>query len=66
MGARKSDLKDLLSKNAIIDKGGRSFAVKQNIVIGTAAMIPFTKNKIELVKMTVHKSFRGKGVSKIL
>ena len=29
-------------------------------------MIPFTKNKIELAKMTVHKNFRGKGVSKIL
>ena len=64
----KSDLKDLLyPKNAIIDKGGEIFfAVKQNIVIGTAAMIPFPGNKIELAKMTVHKSFRGKGVSKIL
>lgn len=64
----KSDLKDLLyPKNAIIDKGGEIFfAVKQNIVIGTAAMIPFTENKIELAKMTVHKNFRGKGVSKIL
>ncbi len=64
----KLDLKDLLHpKKTIIDKGGEIFfAVKQNIVIGTAAMIPFTKNKIELAKMTVHKNFRGKGVSKIL
>ena len=64
----KSDLKDLLHpKNAIIDKGGEIFfAVKQNIVIGTAAMIPFSENKIELAKMTIHKNYRGKGVSKIL
>ena len=64
----KSDLKDLLyPKNAIIDKGGEIFfAVKQNIVIGTAAMIPFSENKIELAKMTIHKNYRGKGVSKIL
>ena len=64
----KSDLKDLLyPKNAIIDKGGEIFfAVKQNIVIGTAAMIPFSENKIELAKMTVHQNYRGKGVSKIL
>ena len=64
----ESDLKDLLyPKNAIIDKGGEIFfAVKQNIVIGTAAMIPFPENKIELAKMTVHKNYRGKGVSKIL
>lgn len=64
----KTDLKDLLHpKKTIIDKGGEIFfAVKQDIVIGTAAMIPFTKNKIELAKMTVHKNFRGKGVSKIL
>ena len=64
----KSDLKDLLSpKKSIIDKGGEIFfAVKQNIVIGTAAMIPFSKNKIELAKMTVHINYRGKGISKIL
>ena len=64
----KSDLKDLLyPKNAIIDKGGEIFfAVIQNIVIGTAAMIPFSENKIELAKMTIHKNFRRKGVSKIL
>ena len=64
----KSDLKDLLSpKKYIIDKGGEIFfAVKQNLVIGTAAIIPFSKNKIELAKMTVHINHRGKGISKIL
>ena len=29
-------------------------------------MIPFSNSKIELAKMTVHKEFRGKGLSKIL
>ena len=29
-------------------------------------MIPFPNSKIELAKMTVHKEFRGKGLSKIL
>ena len=64
----KSDLNDLLNpKEAIIDRGGQIFfAVKKNIVIGTAAMIPFPNNKIELAKMTVLQNYRGKGVSKIL
>ena len=29
-------------------------------------MIPFPSSKIELAKMTVHKEFRGRGLSKIL
>ena len=29
-------------------------------------MIPFSNSKVELAKMTVHKKFRGKGLSKIL
>jgi N-acetylglutamate synthase-like GNAT family acetyltransferase len=36
------------------------------IVVGTAAMIPFPNSKIELAKMTIHKEFRGNGLSKIL
>ena len=42
------------------------FALVNNLVIGTAAMIPFPKSKIELAKMTVQKEYRGKGLSKIL
>lgn len=63
-----SDLKDLLQpRESIIDLGGEIFfALANSIVVGTAAMIPFTKSKIELAKMTVHKEFRGKGLSKIL
>lgn len=64
----ESDLKDLLRpKESIIKKGGEIFfAVDKNKVIGTAAMIPFPENKIELAKMTVHKNYRGKGISRIL
>ena len=64
----ESDLKDLLHpKESIIYKGGEIFfAIKKNVVIGTAAMIPFPNNKIELAKMTVHKNYRGKGVSRVL
>tara|TARA_X000000950_G_scaffold111824_1_gene140824 strand:- start:291 stop:752 length:462 start_codon:yes stop_codon:yes gene_type:complete len=64
----KSDINDLLHpKESIIDRGGEIFfAVTQDLVIGTAAMIPFPDNKIELAKMTVHQNYRGKGVSKVL
>ena len=63
-----SDLKDLLKpRESIIDLGGEIFfALANSIVVGTAAMIPFPNSKIELAKMTVHKEFRGKGLSKIL
>jgi N-acetylglutamate synthase-like GNAT family acetyltransferase len=37
-----------------------------NLVVGTAAMIPFPNSKIELAKITVQKKYRGKGLSKIL
>lgn len=63
-----SDLKDLLRpKESIIDLGGEIFfALINNLVVGTAAMIPFPNNKIELAKMTIQKEHRGKGLSKIL
>ncbi len=64
----ESDVKDLLKpRESILDLGGEIFFVLANsIVVGTAAMIPFSNSKIELAKMTVHKEFRGKGLSKIL
>ncbi len=63
-----SDLKDLLNpQESIIDFGGEIFIVLvNNLVVGTAAMIPFPNSKIELAKMTVQKEYRGKGLSKIL
>ena len=64
----ESDVKDLLKpRESIINLGGEIFFVLENSnVVGTAAMIPFPNSKIELAKMTVHKEFRGKGLSKIL
>ena len=64
----ESDVKDLLKpRESILNLGGEIFFVLANsIVVGTAAMIPFPNSKIELAKMTVHKKFRGKGLSKIL
>ena len=64
----ESDVKDLLKpRESIIDLGGEIFFVLANgIVVGTAAMIPFPNSKIELAKMTIHKEFRGNGLSKIL
>ena len=63
-----SDLKDLLKpQESIIDLGGEVFfALVNNLVVGTAAMIPFPNSKIELAKMTVQKEYRGKGLSKKL
>ena len=64
----ESDVKDLLKpRESILNLGGEIFFVLANsIVVGTEAMIPFPNSKIELAKMTVHKKFRGKGLSKIL
>ena len=63
-----SDLKDLLKpQESIIDLGGEVFfALVNNLVVGTAAMIPFPNSKIELAKITVQKEYRGKGLSKKL
>ena len=64
----ESDLKDLLKpRESIIGLGGEIFFVLvNNLAVGTAAMIPFPNNKIELAKMTVQKKYRGKGLSKKL
>ena len=58
-----SDIADLLHPvNSIIAKGGEIFFIVINKkVIGTAAMIPYSKNKMELAKMTIDYKFRGLG-----
>ena len=63
-----SDIDDLLNPvNYIIAKGGEIFFIVINKkAIGTAAMIPYSKKKMELAKMTVDYKFRGLGLSKIL
>ena len=64
----KADLIDLKNpQKAILEKGGEIFFLIYNQkAIGTAAIIPFNYNKVELAKMTIQKNFRGKGLSKIL
>ena len=51
----------------VIEKNGEVFfAVHDQTVIGTAAMIPFSESIFELAKMSVTKSFQGRGVGKLL
>ena len=51
----------------VIQKNGEIFfAISDQIVIGTAAMIPFSEDVFELAKMSVKKGFQGKGVGKLL
>ena len=64
-----SDLHNLLNpEQSIIDLGGEIFfAILNNKVIGTSAMIPSKISGVyELAKMTVHKNYRGHGISKEL
>ena len=61
----ESDINDLSNpQKYIIDKGGEVFfAIKNDKVIGTAAMV-YADNKIfELAKMTVAEDYRGLGVA---
>jgi GNAT superfamily N-acetyltransferase len=51
----------------VIQKNGEIFfAINDQIVIGTAAIIPYSKDVFELAKMSVKKGFQGKGVGKLL
>ncbi|MDA9079512.1 GNAT family N-acetyltransferase [Gammaproteobacteria bacterium] len=51
----------------VIDKSGEIFfAVFDQEVIGTAAMIPVSDKVFELAKMAVRKDFQGRGVGKLL
>ena len=42
------------------------FALYDQKVIGTAAMIPFSDGIFELAKMSVMKGYQGRGVGKLL
>jgi len=51
----------------IIDEGGFIFiALSGEKVIGTAALIKSKHNLMELAKMSIHKDYQGKGISKLL
>ena len=61
----ESDINDLSTpKEYIIDKGGEIFfAIKDNEVIATSAMVYIDDYTFELAKMTVAKKFRGLGLA---
>ena len=64
----EEDLKTLQNPDSyIIEKGGEIFfAVFDNAVVGTAAMIPNRGDVYELAKMAVAKDFQGLGIGKKL
>lgn len=54
-------------KRYIIDKGGFIFfAIFENQVVGTAALMKKTETEFELGKMAVTESVQGKGIGRIL
>ncbi len=62
-----SDKKDLLNPGKIVDNGGQVFfALENEKVIGTVAMIKSSDDRFELAKMTVQEDFRGKGIANML
>ena len=51
----------------VLAKSGEIFfAIYEQQVIGTAAMIPISDKVFELAKMAVQKNFQGRGVGKLL
>tara|TARA_Y100000741_G_C18028868_1_gene467413 strand:- start:178 stop:648 length:471 start_codon:yes stop_codon:yes gene_type:complete len=62
-----SDKKDLLNPEKIIENGGQIFfAICNEDVVGTVAMIKSSKKIFELAKMTVKRSYRGNGIANLL
>ena len=62
-----SDKKDLLNPERIVENGGQIFfALDNQSVIGTVAMIKSSDDMFELAKMTVKEGFRGKGIANML
>ncbi len=50
-------------RRSVIEPGGEVFfAVKDEVAIGTVAMIPYGENSLELAKMAVAPESRGHGV----
>ena len=63
----ESDKKDLLNPDKIVHNGGQVFfALENQKVIGTVAMINSSDDRFELAKMTVQEDFRGKGIANML
>ena len=64
----EEDLKILSNpQEYVIDKGGEIFfAIHNELVIGTSAMVPVKKGVFELAKMAVTKPYQGKGIGRML
>ena len=63
----ESDKKDLLNPDKIVHNGGQVFfALENQKVIGTVAMINSSDDIFELAKMTVQEDFRGRGIANML
>lgn len=64
----EEDLKTLQNPESyVIDKGGEIFfAILDDDIVGTAAMIPTNEDIFELAKMSVRKDLQGRGIGKKL
>ena len=64
----EEDLKILSNpKSYVIDAGGEIFfAIHNESVVGTSAMVPVKNGVFELAKMAVTKLYQGKGIGRML
>jgi len=64
----EEDIKILSNpKSYVIDKGGEIFfALLEDKIIGTSAMVCISPKVFELAKMSVKKSFQGQGIGRML
>ena len=64
----EEDIKILSNpKSYVIDKGGEIFfALLEDKIIGTSAMVCISPKVFELAKMSVEKSFQGQGIGRML
>lgn len=54
-------------KNKIINRGGYVFfAILENSVVGTCALLKHSEDRMELAKMAVTKKYRGRGIGRKL
>ena len=62
-----ADLEILENPERIIQEGGYVFfAVLDDVVVGTCAIVPHEVHSCELIKMGVRENYQGKGIGKLL
>ena len=63
----QADLEILENPERIIQEGGYVFfAVLDDVVVGTCAIVPHEVHSCELIKMGVRENYQGKGIGKLL